>query len=72
VAETVRRQTARPFGRAPAQEELVIRSRFEIYMAAPARRIETMRPLQTVVDEIASALSAHHGPPGGTLYQRSS
>jgi shikimate kinase len=72
VAETVRRQTARAFGRTPAQEERVIRSRFEIYMAVPARRIETMRPLKTVVDEITSALSPHHGLPGERLYQRSS
>ena len=57
VAETVRRQTARPFGRTPAREEAVIRSRFEIYMSVPARKIETMRPLNKVVDEITSALS---------------
>ena len=57
VAETVRRQTARPFGGTPAREEAVIRSRFEIYMAVPARKIETMRPLNKVVDEITSALS---------------
>jgi hypothetical protein len=31
VAETVRRQIARPFGRPSAKEEAVIRTRFEIY-----------------------------------------
>jgi shikimate kinase len=56
VAETVRRQIARPFGRPAATEEAVIRSRFEIYMALSAKKIETMRPLREVVDEIASAL----------------
>ena len=57
MAETVRRQIARPFGRTPAKEEAVIRSRFEIYMAVPARKIETMRSMKEVVDEITSALS---------------
>jgi shikimate kinase len=56
VAETVRRQVARPFGRSAAKEEAVIRSRFKIYVALSARKIETMRPLRQVVDEIASAL----------------
>jgi shikimate kinase len=56
VAETVRRQTARQFGRTPAKEEAVIRSRFDIYMAVPARKFETMRPLKKVVDEITSTL----------------
>jgi shikimate kinase len=52
VAETVRRQTARPFGRSPAREEAVIRARFAAYMAVPARTIETLRPVTAVVDEI--------------------
>src|SRR5437867_1931155 len=42
VAETVRRQVARPFGRSPEREEAVIRARFEIYMALPTRKVETM------------------------------
>jgi len=58
VAETVRRQTARPFGRTPAKEEAVIRSRFENYVAIPVRKIETMRPVAEVVDEIVLALVA--------------
>jgi shikimate kinase len=53
IAETVRRQTARPFGRSPAREEAVIRARFASYMAMPARKVETMRPVAEVVEEIA-------------------
>jgi shikimate kinase len=57
VAETVRRQIARPFGRSSAREEAVIRARFEIYIDLPARKIETMRPVAAAVDEIVSALA---------------
>jgi shikimate kinase len=57
VAETVRRQVARPFGRSSAKEEAVIRARFDIYMAVPARKIETMRPVAAVVNEIVATLS---------------
>jgi shikimate kinase len=57
VAETVRRQIARPFGRSSANEEAVIRARFEIYMAVQVRTIETMRPVAAAVDEIVAALS---------------
>ena len=53
VAETVRRQLARPFARSPEREEAVIRERFPIYMGFRARRIETMRPVTAVVDELA-------------------
>jgi len=61
VAETVRRQVARPFGRSPEREEAVIRARFEIYRALPMRRVETMRPAAAIVDEILAALSpANH------------
>ena len=56
VAETVRRQTARPFGRSPAAEEAVIRARFDVYMAMPIRKVETKRPLAAIVDEIVTAL----------------
>ena len=56
VAETVRRQTVRPFGRSPAREEAVIRARFESYNAVPARKIETMRPIAAVVEEIVRLL----------------
>ena len=57
MAETVRRQSARPFGRPPAKEEAVIRARFEIYMSLPVRKIETMRPRAAAVAEIVAALS---------------
>jgi len=63
VAETVRRQVARPFGKSPAREEAVIRTRFEIYMALATRKIETMRPAAAIVDEILAVLSpTNHGP----------
>jgi shikimate kinase len=52
VAETVRRQLARPFGRSAAREEAVIRARFEIYMSLPVRKIETLRPAVAAVAEI--------------------
>jgi len=57
VAETVRRQVGRPFGRSREREEAVIRARFEIYMAVPMRKVETMRPTTVIVDEILAALS---------------
>ena len=57
VAETVRRQVARPFGRSAAAEEAVIRKRFDIYMALPMRKIETMRPVVVVIDEIVGAVA---------------
>ena len=58
VAETVRRQVARPFGRSPEREEAVIRTRFEIYMALPTRKVTTMGPPATIADEIVAALSS--------------
>jgi shikimate kinase len=57
VAETVRRQVARPFGRSPEREEAVVRTRFEIYMALPMRKVETMRPPAAIVDAILAALT---------------
>jgi len=56
VAETVRRQLARPFGRSPEREEAVIRARYEIYAALPMRKVETMRPTAVIVDAILAAL----------------
>jgi len=64
VAETISRQIARPFGRSPANEEVVIRAQFEIYMAVPVRKIETMRPVAAAVDEIVAALSLGEGTSG--------
>jgi shikimate kinase len=62
VAETVRRQVARPFGRSREREEAVIRVRFEIYMAVPIRKVETMRPAAAIVDEILAAVARESGP----------
>ena len=57
VAEIVRRQLARPFGRSADREEAVIRARFEIYKALPMQKIETMPPTAMIVNEIVTALS---------------
>jgi shikimate kinase len=56
VAETVRRQLGRPFARSAGKEEAVIRERFPIYAALRARKIETMRPLRAIVDELLLAV----------------
>jgi shikimate kinase len=61
VAEIVRGQTARPFGRPAVKEESVIRERFEIYMALQIRRFETMRPVTEGVDDLAAALLSGDG-----------
>jgi shikimate kinase len=57
VAETIRRQVARPFGRSPEKEEVVIRARFDIYMALPSRKLETMRSTAAIVADILATLS---------------
>jgi shikimate kinase len=58
VAETIRRQQARPLTqrRTADQEEAVIRQRFPVYSALPVRRIATMRPPMEVAIEIAGLL----------------
>jgi shikimate kinase len=56
VAETVRRQMARPFARSRAKEEAVIRERFAIHVGLPVRKIETMRPLPVIVDEMVRSI----------------
>ena len=55
IAETVRRQLTRPFARSAETEEAVIRERFSIYTGLRARKIETMRPLDAIVDELVAA-----------------
>jgi len=57
VSETVRRQIARPFGQSMVTEEAVIRARFEVYRAMPVRKVETMRPVHAVVDELVAVLA---------------
>lgn len=39
------------------RKEAVIPTRFEVYMAVPARKIEAMRPVAAVVDEIVGVLA---------------
>ena len=56
VRETVRRQSARPFGRAAEKEEAVIRERYARYMAVPVPKIETMRPPVEIVKQICARL----------------
>jgi len=56
VTETVRRQLTRPFAGPPTREEAVIRERFRIYVDLPIRKIETMQPLQRIVDEIVRSV----------------
>ncbi len=56
VAETVRRQLTRSFRRSPAGEEAVIRERFPIHVGLRAPKIETMRPLAEVVDELLASI----------------
>jgi shikimate kinase len=68
IAETVRRQIARPFGRSSAKEEAVIQVRFDIYMSLPVRKIETMGPVGAIIDKIINALS----PPPRIKLDRSS
>ena len=58
VDEIVRRQVARPIGRSPEREESVIRERHAIYMAIPAAKIETMRPVAEIVEQIIAHLAA--------------
>ena len=56
VDEIVRRQVARPFGRTPEREESVIRERYAIYMAIPAAKIETLRPVTEIVEQMIAQL----------------
>ncbi len=56
VAETVRRQLMRPFGRSAEREEQVIRARFPRYWRLPARKFETKGPIDAVVDRLVTSL----------------
>jgi shikimate kinase len=62
VDEIVRRQVARPIGRSPEREEAVIRERHAIYMAIPATKIETMRPVTEIVEQLIAQL-----PPNNSI-----
>lgn len=64
VAETVRRQLIRPFARSADAEEEAIRTRFHIYLAIPATKVQTVRPVGDIIDELVAAQHAH--APAGT------
>ena len=64
VAETVRRQLARPFARSRAAEDAVIRARFPLYVGLSPRKIETMKPPALIADEICK-LMQRPDPLGG-------
>ena len=54
VTETVRRQLRRPFSRSAEREEQVIRARFGVYWGLPAKKFETMRSVDAVVDDLVT------------------
>ena len=66
VTEIVRRQLRRPFARGAEREEDVIRTRFPIYVGLPARKVETMRPVDAVVAEL-TARAAGERQAGGSF-----
>jgi shikimate kinase len=61
VDEIVRRQVARPIGRSAEREEAVIRKRYAIYMVIPATKIETMRPVTEIVEQMITQLPPNTG-----------
>lgn len=65
VTETVRRQLPRSFSRSADREAQVIRARFPFYASLHARRVDTMRPIDQVLDDIARAV---HAPDGATSF----
>jgi len=67
VNEILRRQLQRAFARSAAREEEVIRERFSTYFGLPARKVETMQPIEAVVAELVMALAAQQAAaPDGT------
>ena len=52
VAEIVRRQLTRPSSRSAEREEQVIRTRFEAYRRLPVKKVETMNPVDAVVENL--------------------
>jgi shikimate kinase len=59
VAETVRRQLRRPFSRSAEEEEQVIRARFGVYRSLPAKKFETARSVDAVVDDLIAHVLPH-------------
>lgn len=51
----------RPFARTAHREEEVIRERYPIYMTLPCQKVETMRPLDDVIQEIVHMLQRMAG-----------
>ena len=56
VTETVRRQLKRPFSRSKEREEQVIRARLGDYSGLPAKKFETNRLVDAVVDDLVTHL----------------
>jgi shikimate kinase len=56
VGETVRRQVSRPFSRSAEREEEVIRQRFGQYRQLSATKIETLQPVDAVVEGLLGHL----------------
>ncbi|MDQ8022914.1 MAG: shikimate kinase [Moraxellaceae bacterium] len=52
VRETLRRQRERAFAGAPAREETKIRQRFPVYAAMSLRKVETMRGVDALCEEL--------------------
>jgi shikimate kinase len=59
VTETVRRQLERSFSRSAKQEEQVIRTRFGVYWGLPAKKFETTKRTEAVVDDLMTHLTPH-------------
>jgi len=70
VAEIVRRQIGRPFRRSGEREEEVIRARFAVHRDIPAKKVETMRPVAEVVDELLVAIAAQQGAAPDAAWRR--
>jgi shikimate kinase len=62
LAETVRRQLARPFAGSARKEEVAIRERFPVYVGLSTRKVETMQPLPVIVDEIVTSIGNEFWP----------
>jgi shikimate kinase len=56
VVETVRRQLRRPFSRSAEREEAIIRTRLGVYCKLPAKKVATIWPVATVVDNLVNYL----------------
>ncbi len=56
VAETVRRQLGRPFGRSAEREDQIIRQRFAVYRNLTATKLETMKAVSEVVEAAVAKL----------------